>query len=627
MSNRFLVPAALLVAGMLLPGMPSLAHLLADEVRPSPVKDSRAVPAWEREIERKLRSPVTLSCQDTPLRKVLEELRSVHGINIVPDKATLHEEGVNLDHPVTLKLEGIPLKSALKLLLDQAGLTYALEDEVLKITTPNHARGPRIQRVYPVADLVIPLGDGRSIYDPNPKQVTRKPALAGEPAVWTVSTTPQERPKQTLEEQLIHLIKNTVSPQSWSDRGGSATVEYFPLTMALLINQTRDMHEQIDAILAALRRLQDVEVVVETRILSVSEGFLQRIGMDFLTQAVDAPAVGAKQPASSPLRSIEGITITEECRRSRVTYLEDVQVMLLMEAAQADSRTHLMQAPKVTMFNGQRATIKATDQQQFTTGVLVRWDGDKVVQVPHHETISIGLEMSLQPVIAADRKSVRLNLKGGLTALDPATIPPASAGARAKEGPQPQPASIAPPPPRTDEIRDLPQCMQQIQKPRVSKVSVEKTLTIPDGKTALVYVGERACARPSECAAPVVNKLPNPIRLFRNVGYGRETEHVLVMVTPKVIINEAEEMRPAPVRSPAPLPRTVAATAAVRPAVAQEQKPAAEPSRTVAPVKEKKVARLLEKYHRACAEGRLDDAREFANRALALDPACFRRER
>jgi len=45
----------------------------------------------------------------------------------------------------------------LKLLLEPVQLTYVIEDEVMKITTASKA-GEKLQtRVYPVADLVIPI--------------------------------------------------------------------------------------------------------------------------------------------------------------------------------------------------------------------------------------------------------------------------------------------------------------------------------------------------------------------------------------------------------------------------------------------------------------------------------------
>ena len=40
-----------------------------------------------------------------------------------------------------------------------------------------------------------------------------------------------------------------------------------------------------------------------------------------------------------------------------------------------------------------------------------------------------------------------------------------------------------------------------------------------------------------------MSKLPYINRLFKNVGYGRETESLLMMVTPRIIINEEEEAK------------------------------------------------------------------------------------
>ena len=39
----------------------------------------------------------------------------------------------------------------------------------------------------------------------------------------------------------------------------------------------------------------------------------------------------------------------------------------------------------------------------------------------------------------------------------------------------------------------------------------------------------------------MLNKLPYINRLFKNVGIGRETQSLMMMVTPRIIIQEEEE--------------------------------------------------------------------------------------
>ena len=40
---------------------------------------------------------------------------------------------------------------------------------------------------------------------------------------------------------------------------------------------------------------------------------------------------------------------------------------------------------------------------------------------------------------------------------------------------------------------------------------------------------------------PILNKLPYISRLFKNTGVGRDTESLMLMVTPRIIIQEEEE--------------------------------------------------------------------------------------
>ncbi|MEM9703808.1 MAG: hypothetical protein AAF907_15320, partial [Planctomycetota bacterium] len=119
--------------------------------------------AAEERIRAELQKPTSLAGLrpgDT-LAEALETLAGIHQITILPDRAQLDVLGLDLrdltiDDPPNL--EGVKLKSALKLLLDSIDdepLTYIVEDEVMKITTQDYADERLFTRVYPVGDLVI----------------------------------------------------------------------------------------------------------------------------------------------------------------------------------------------------------------------------------------------------------------------------------------------------------------------------------------------------------------------------------------------------------------------------------------------------------------------------------------
>jgi tetratricopeptide (TPR) repeat protein len=98
-----------------------------------------------------------LNFTETPLRDVIAQLKDSQGIPIQLDMKALEDAGIDLDTPVTKDLSGISLRSALRLLLGDIDLTYLIKDEVLLITTKEKAGENLVIKVYPVADLVLPV--------------------------------------------------------------------------------------------------------------------------------------------------------------------------------------------------------------------------------------------------------------------------------------------------------------------------------------------------------------------------------------------------------------------------------------------------------------------------------------
>jgi hypothetical protein len=56
--------------------------------------------------------------------------------------------------------------------------------------------------------------------------------------------------------RLQSLIQNTIAPHTWQGVGGNGRIDYYPLGRALVISQTPDVHEMIEAFLTGLRELQ-----------------------------------------------------------------------------------------------------------------------------------------------------------------------------------------------------------------------------------------------------------------------------------------------------------------------------------------------------------------------------------
>jgi hypothetical protein len=95
---------------------------------------------------------------------------------------------------------------------------FPLPKELADMEAAGQAQNPKLVQVaYPVADLVV----------------GNKPA--------------------TDEEALIRFMVCTICPETWNNAGGPGTMDYFPVGMTLIINQTPEVHAKIQVLLKALR--------------------------------------------------------------------------------------------------------------------------------------------------------------------------------------------------------------------------------------------------------------------------------------------------------------------------------------------------------------------------------------
>ena len=88
-----------------------------------------------------------------PLKEALEFLQDAHGITIILDEKAVADIGIQPDEQLNHVLNGITFRSALNIMLEPLGLTYVVEDEVLKITTQEVADRALETRVYDVRAL------------------------------------------------------------------------------------------------------------------------------------------------------------------------------------------------------------------------------------------------------------------------------------------------------------------------------------------------------------------------------------------------------------------------------------------------------------------------------------------
>lgn len=138
--------------GLVTSGILDALHSMAPARRPTAAFASAFGPAGldpdiqNRLIHKKLEEPVSMSfANETPLEDVLKYIKSAtqgpidSGIPIYIDPAGLQAAGKTVTSPVQLDIEGIPLRTTLRHMLEQIGLTYFVRDGLLTITSKNFA--------------------------------------------------------------------------------------------------------------------------------------------------------------------------------------------------------------------------------------------------------------------------------------------------------------------------------------------------------------------------------------------------------------------------------------------------------------------------------------------------------
>jgi general secretion pathway protein D len=590
---------------------------------------TRLSPA-EQEIQKSLSKPVEVKFVNRPLNEVVNVLSQMTGVNIYLDPQGLHAEGVTVDTPVTLDLSmPISLKSALNLLLEPLRLSYVIQNEVLRVTSQQTRDSNVYAKVYYVADLVIPIPNFTPTYNMgiagalkeslaslgyggNGAPLGRAPlTLAKNDADAATSMNPTVLGQQASQngmfptassrnasggagfgpggmgggvqadfDPLIDLITSTIEPDSWQDVGGPGSISGFDTNLSLVVSQRQDIHERIADLLEQLRRLQDLQVTIEVRFITVSDRFFERIGIDFdfniddnthLNSFIDQiPTPQGSAPLSpfdDDYRSFAvgltptGPTADLDYRFSQGGFttavpqfggfdagsaanfgfaiLSDIEVFFLLQAAQGDDRTNVLQAPKVTLFNGQQATIIDSSFRPFVTSVVPVVGDFAAAHQPVIVVLSEGTMMSVQAVVSSDRRFVRLTLVPFFSQIGDVETFTFTGSVTTNSGTVVQDPSN----PDGNVVQEQSRTVSgtTVQLPTLATTTVTTTVSVPDGGTVLLGGIKRLREGRVERGLPLVSKIPYVSRLFTNVGIGRDAQSLMMMVTPRIIIQEEEE--------------------------------------------------------------------------------------
>ncbi|QDT12160.1 hypothetical protein [Stieleria marina] len=580
-------------------------------------QDSR-LSAAEREIQRKLEDKIKVSYQDRPLGEVMEDISQTADIPVVLDNRALAAIRVTPTDPVSLSVpNGLPLKSALNLLLKSLDLTYVIENDVLNITSVEAKRSNVYPVTYRVTDLVTPIPNFTSSYEDGLAGALRAAYQMTQPQtdvrIMPVSSMelaqgaansmqPSKMAPNMLGQysgmgsqggfgpggtsapgrgggssfadfdSLMSLIETTVVPDTWEALGGPSTMAPYPQNLSLVISTTSDVHDQITDLLESLRRLQNLQITIEVRFITLSDTFFEQIGVDFDVRFDDnVSKIPDDDSGPSVTLGFDGQGLTPDLdiafnnnsfgvaptfgapdagAISTVGFaiLSDIEAFFFLQAAQGDNRNNVMQAPKVTLFDGQIATIQDTTQRPFVTSITPVVGDFAVAQQPVIVVLNEGTQLNVQGIVSDDKRFVRLTLVpffsqiGDVNTFTFEGRRSTSRSSRTEDGDTNGDGVVNDDDSaNTEDEQDIIEGTT-VQLPTFAFTQVSTTVSVPDGGTILLGGIKRLSEGRSERGVPMLSKIPYVSRLFRNVAVGRDARSLMLMVTPRIIIQEEEEI-------------------------------------------------------------------------------------
>ncbi|WP_428308584.1 M56 family metallopeptidase [Lacipirellula sp.] len=194
------------------------------------------------------------------------------------------------------------------------------------------------------------------------------------------------------------------------------------------------LHEELAASLAAWGDAGLTQICVETRLISSNHDLAAEMELSWERFEAFPDDRGADLPLTNVSNGTLShvATATDEHLPIVVSKLDQAQAAAFIKASQNGPPRNLPQPPKVTVFNGQTATLADCAQRPFVIGVdyIEGEDGHSGGYQPKIEFVEVGSRVRFRATHSTDRK--RVELKAHIRTSDVESVSETSATHRGK---------------------------------------------------------------------------------------------------------------------------------------------------------------------------------------------------
>lgn len=485
--------------------------------------------------------PALVIEESESLIDVMATVRAITGLPIVVHAAA---ENAALDNSVIYEINFTnPLTSTqvFDLVADQSGedVTWTIRDDAVIFTTKEKARNEPIIVNHDVQDLVFGLTD---FLGPRIDRIRLLDELEDDDGGGPFGFV-SERVKMIEEDDLSTLIQENVAVGTWEDEGIFIDVgEGY-----ILVVHTPEVQGQVGSFLEDLRRSAGSLVTIESRFITVSDNWLQELGVDFRgldnatlpdvtngledmsslgldnsgtgsqgQNAAGSPSAGAfyddggdgaflattqnffGAALGSAVSNVGGLTF-------QLSFLDDLQVSAILRAVEKSQHLELVNSQVLSVHNTQRAYVAVINQKAFIQDFDVEVAQFQAVADPQVNVLTEGVVLDVRPIIQHDRKYLTLEI-------------------------QPTVAKVV-------NLRNFASTLGgntspvEFQLPELEVQSVFTTAVIPDGGSILLGGLSKVRNIERRAEVPWIAKIPLIGFLFKEEGYSDEKESLKILIS------------------------------------------------------------------------------------------------
>lgn len=233
---------------------------------------------------------IPASFRDNSVEDVLAFIATVTNLNMDVDWDSLAQIGIQRDKEITLELREVPARVVLDRVLEKAQpdafskAGWAVNDGVLVVAADEALRKNTFIVIYDIRDLLFQIPDFPDAPQLDLDQVLNQGAQGGGAGGGSVfGESGEQEPvgptEQELMERILEIIQTNVDFEGWRENGGDTGVIQ-ELNGNLIITNTARNHRAIQGLLNQLREIRSVQINVESRFLTVTADFFERIAFD-----------------------------------------------------------------------------------------------------------------------------------------------------------------------------------------------------------------------------------------------------------------------------------------------------------------------------------------------------------